>query len=86
MQWLTTSPNPRAHAVGVDAGQRGWRLHAVIVPSTAPTPVTFQALRWESALCGLRPAHGWGLDMFIEDRCKRCEARAARLGIVGVFR
>ena len=79
MQWLTTSPNPRASVVGYDAGQRGWRLHAVLVPSHAPVPVTFSSLRWEPALCGLRPAHGWGLYLFIEDRCKRCEAKAATL-------
>jgi hypothetical protein len=26
------------------------------------------------ALCGLRPRHGWGMDLFIEDVCSRCEA------------
>lgn len=29
IHWLTTSPNPKSSARGCDAGQRGWRLHAV---------------------------------------------------------
>lgn len=82
MQWLTTSPNPRAYSGGYDAGQRGWRLHAVLVPSHVAAPATFSSLRWEPALCGLRPSHGWGLDMFIEDRCKRCTAKARELKCV----
>jgi len=67
--WLTTEPNPRSAATGHDAGQRGWRLHAVHTDAT-----TFKAVRYTAALCGLQPAHGWGLDMFIEDKCKRCAA------------
>ena len=27
--WLTTAPNPRSPATGHNAGQRGWKLHAV---------------------------------------------------------
>lgn len=67
--WLTTEPNPRSPATGTDSGQRGWKLHAVHTDAT-----TFKAIRFTSALCGLLPAHGWGLDMFIEDKCRRCEA------------
>ena len=33
------------------------------------------------ALCGLVPKHGWGLDMFIDEPCKRCVAKAEKLGI-----
>lgn len=29
IQWITTAPNPRTRATGYDAGQRGWKLHAV---------------------------------------------------------
>lgn len=66
--WLTTAPNPRTPATGHDAGQRGWRLHAV----EAPADATFPEIGHRRALCGLRPRHGWGLDMFIEKRCERC--------------
>lgn len=70
-QWLTTAPNPRSSATGYDAGQRGWKLHAV----KADDDVKFSDIRFESALCGCLPSHGWGLDMFIEDKCKRCERK-----------
>jgi hypothetical protein len=73
-QWLTTNPNPRSPATGVDAGQRGWRLHAI----EASPETTFSEVRILPAACGLRPRHGWGLDMFIEDRCKRCERAIAK--------
>lgn len=68
MQWLTTAPNPRTPVTGFDAGQRGWRLHAV---DAAPDQ-KLSEIRWQKAACGLSPAHGWGLDMFINDPCERC--------------
>jgi hypothetical protein len=68
IQWLTTAPNPRSAATGFDAGQRGWKLHAV----NAAADENFAGLKYRAALCGLRPRHGWGLDMFVEDKCKRC--------------
>lgn len=68
--WLTTAPNQRpgfrAHTHGADQGQRGWKLHLVYVPRGRQT-------RGLKAFCGVRPPHGWGLDMFITDTCKRCE-------------
>ena len=73
IQWLTTSPNPRSAATGHDAGQRGWRLHAV----EADENQKFTEIRGRRALCGVLPRHGWGLDMFVEDRCKRCAAKVA---------
>lgn len=75
IEWLTTAPNPRSPATGYDAGQRGWRLHAVETNGCD----TFRQIRCFRALCGLTPAHGWGLDMFIETRCKRCTYFATRL-------
>lgn len=68
LQWLTTSPNPRSRATGFDAGQRGWRLHAIETESDS-----FEKIRFTRAACGLLPAHGWSLDMFIEARCAKCE-------------
>ena len=69
IHWLTTAPNPSSAATGINAGQRGWKLHAVEGPENA----RFEELKFKPALCGLRPAHGWGLDMFIEDHCTRCQ-------------
>ena len=64
-QWLTTAPNPRVRATGFDAGQRGWKLHAV-----KATPETeLKAVRFEPAACGLTAAHGWDLDLYIDQPC-----------------
>jgi hypothetical protein len=68
VQWVTTAPNPRVPATGVDAGQRGWKLHAVHTDST-----TFSGMGCTSPVCGLWPSHGWSLDLFIEDKCSACE-------------
>lgn len=71
IQWLTTEPNSRSPATGHDAGQRSWRLHAVI----ADGRTQFASIRGRAALCGLVPRHGWGLDLFVSDRCARCCAK-----------
>lgn len=71
IHWLTTAPNPRSSGTGFDAGQRGWRLHAVEALKSAK----LGDIKYRAALCGTRGSHGWGMDMFIDDRCKRC-ARA----------
>lgn len=78
IQWLTTAPNPRTPATGFDAGQRGWKLHAVIADDKAK----FGEIAGERALCGLLPSHGWGLDLFIEDKCSRC-VKAQSMGDCG---
>lgn len=70
LKWFTTTPNPRSRATGHDAGQRGWRLHAVKTSSDS-----FEVVRRKPAICGLRPAFGWGLDLFIDDKCQRCLAK-----------
>jgi hypothetical protein len=70
IEWITTAPNPRTRATGFDAGQRGWKLHAVEVIEDS-----FERSRYQAAACGVLPAHGWSLDLFIEDRCKRCLRR-----------
>lgn len=79
-QWLTTAPNPRSSSQGPDAGQRGWKLHAVEAKDTT----TFGSLKGHAALCGMRPRHGWSLDMFIEDRCQRCERVLARKTVLAM--
>ena len=77
-KWLTTEPNPRPpggrwHTHGMDQGQVGWRLHSV----EAADSDSFEAIRSRPAACGLVPVHGWGMDFFIEDECKRCVAALA---------
>lgn len=69
--WLTTAPNPRSAATGHDAGQRGWKLHAIEAPENAQ----LKDVRYTGSTCGLHPWHGWGLDLFITDKCSRCLAR-----------
>jgi hypothetical protein len=75
IQWLTTAPNPKSQGTGWDAGQRGWRVHAIDVPDEDPREslVTFKDIANTRSACGLLPVHGWGMDLFIERRCMRCE-------------
>lgn len=72
--WVTTAPNPRSSAMGFDAGQRGWKLHAI----RGDESESFADIKRRPSLCGLIPRHGWGLDLFIEDRCARCASKLAR--------
>lgn len=84
--WYTTYPSGRAHTHGADDGQTGWRLHLVDTDSLK------KEKRWlkregltevlrGSALCGTRPYTGWGLDLFIDTTCARCERAALKRGI-----
>jgi len=72
IQWLTTRASGRAHTHSADAGQVGWRLHAVEAEDTD----TFSGIGRRVALCGLQPRHGWSLDLFIDARCSRCAKKA----------
>lgn len=74
LQWMTTEPSPRSARTGWDAGQRGWRLHAFdwTEADNEYHRETGHTRSRKPALCGLRPAHGWGVDLFIEDECERC--------------
>ena len=72
--WATTSPNPRHPGTGHDAGQKGWRLHAVQMECGED----YSAYKRRPALCGTWPRHGWGLDLFIEEKCIRCKAAMIR--------
>lgn len=64
--WYNTAPDPRREDVGVDGGQTGWKLHAVLSDDDDPR-------RTQPALCGLEPKRGWSLGLFITQRCQRCE-------------
>ena len=83
IEWLTTAPNLRVRGYGADDGQRGWKLHAIEMGNdTISYKVTLADVRYEPALCGLRAAHGWGVDLFIEDKCQRCTKAVNRLAEV----
>lgn len=66
-QWLTTAPSPAAKP-GSDP--RGWRTHAV----DANDEMSFEELNRQRAVCGLAPAHGWDIDLYIDRKCARCAA------------
>lgn len=68
VHWLTTGVNPSVRATGFDASTRGWRLHAV----ESSSDESIAAVRVRPAVCGLVPAHGWGLDLFVDRQCARC--------------
>ena len=78
--WATTVPNPRGPGYGVDGDQRGWKLHLVDTNALHESTLSGIGPRGD-ALCGTRAKYGWGLDMFIDDECARCTARAKKLGI-----
>lgn len=66
--WFTTEPNPLVVSHSADSGQRGWRQHAVESSATE----VIGDIKARRAACGLRAAHGWNLDLFIEKKCARC--------------
>lgn len=75
IEWVTTAPNPRSPDRGWDQGQRGWRLHAI----EATADEKFSDVGKRRSLCGLRPSHGWDLDLFVDKHCRRCELKLAKL-------
>ena len=77
-RWMTTQPHPTrpAHTDGYDQGQTGWKLHVIY----GPEKKLFDR-PYAKALCGLRPANGWGLDLYIDDLCTRCLAAAVKRGL-----
>lgn len=86
--WMTTMPSGRAHTHGADDGQTGWRLHLVDYASLTKEKhfvkhyeAGFVDVLRGSALCGLRPRTGWGLDLFIDEPCARCLKIAEKRGI-----
>lgn len=80
-QWLNTGFNPRASPFGFDAGRTGWKFHAV---QSSPKQ-TFGSLENKTAACGMRPRHGWTLDLFMDEddevagKCVRCLKQLANL-------
>jgi hypothetical protein len=79
-RWMTTNPNPRSPDTGFDASQRGWRLHLVDL-NHADAHIYSKDKNQSPSLCGIRPRHGWGLDLFIDEPCARCSAKEVALGL-----
>jgi len=85
LHFMTTVSSGKSKTHGADDGVTGWKLHLVdlagAVNATARTkygPVVTPHVR---AFCGLYPKLGWGIDLFIEDKCERCIKKAEKLGI-----
>ena len=73
--WVTTNDKN-----GGGPWQSGWKEHAVpLADSEEEKNMAFSSLGKRRALCGLRPRHGWGIDLFIDEKCKRCEAKVGRV-------
>lgn len=79
IHWLTTNPSGGAHTVECDEGRTGWKLHAV----EASEDATLHDVRHTRSACGARAEHGWGLDLFIVNKCKRCLRALEKKGVVG---
>jgi len=60
--------------MGIDGGQRGWRTHAV----RGNLKTRFSEIRKARSACGLQPRHGWGMDLWVERRCVKCERKMSR--------
>jgi len=58
-EWLTTALNPLLPGY---SEPRGWKCHAVLLNGD----------NGGKAACGMRAAHGYAMDLFIEKKCARC--------------
>ena len=63
--WYSTNVRPNSPLGHVT----GWKLHSVAIPDGELSGKGFVAL------CGLMPRHGWGVDLFVTDKCKKCLKR-----------
>lgn len=81
LDWFVTAPNPRVAMVAqnADAGQRGWRLHALMV--NGGNADTLTSIKHYRSACGISPPHGWTIDMLIEQKCERCERALLKFGL-----
>jgi hypothetical protein len=77
IQWLTFAPSGKSHTHSADDGVTGWRLHAI----AATDKTTMGELGRKAAICGRRPKTGWNLDLFIEQKCSRCEKALGLLSV-----
>jgi len=66
--WYTTVPSVDVQATGLNAAQRGCRVHAVAMQDGESS-----GLEGLAAACGLRPRRGWDTAPPATERCARCE-------------
>lgn len=85
VQWLNAETNPRIRATGFNAGRSAWKFHAVL----SDPRQKFEEIKGVHALCGLKPRHGWGMDLFMDiddevaGRCLKCYYKTLELGLGG---
>jgi hypothetical protein len=86
--WTVGLQGQRGHYFGAFDEQElvsGWTgnnfsLSSFAVRATDRTK--FSSLRGRRDACGLLPAHGWSMDLFIEERCSRCESALVKAGLL----
>jgi hypothetical protein len=71
IEWLTIATNRSRVKRGFDGGRSSWKLHAVRLEDDQQK---FSDIpNGTETVCGIRPAWGFDLNVFITDSCKRCE-------------
>lgn len=73
--WLTTTPKPGGSFLLSNTQTTGWKRHAL---KDVPESDSFEDVRHMSSVCGLRARYGWDMDLYIEDKCARCETIVAK--------
>jgi hypothetical protein len=79
IEWLTIATNRTRVKRGFDGGRSSWKLHAVRLEDDQQK---FSDIPdGTETVCGIRHACGFDLNLFIRDRCKRCERILARVPV-----
>ena len=79
IEWLTIATNPIRVRRGFDGGRSSWKLHAVRLEDDQRK---FSDIpKGTETVCGMRPAWGFDLNVFITDHCKKCERILAKVPI-----
>jgi hypothetical protein len=79
IEWLTIATNRTRVKRGFDGGRSSWRLHALRLEDDQQKFSDIPS--GTETVCGIRHACGFDLNVFITDRCKRCERILAKVPI-----
>jgi hypothetical protein len=79
IEWLTIATNRSRVKRGFDGGRSSWKLHAVRLEDDQQKFSDIPS--GTETVCGIRHAWGFDLNLFITDRCKRCERILAKAPI-----
>ena len=84
IEWLTLATNRTRVKRGFDGGRSSWKLHAVRLEDDQQkfSDIT----NGTETVCGIQHACGFDLNVFITDRCKRCERILAKSPLEPNFR